>query len=79
MGGPPRKSTDANGDAGQGLRQKPEEVVEDIDFRGLSLEEFAAEDSIERRPPLPVHSAQSIEECMSSFSILLPYAHCACR
>jgi len=47
--------------------EKPEEVVEDVDFGGLSLQAFAAEDDAGAPPLSDVHTytAQSIEECTS--------------
>ena len=77
MGGPSRKASAANGNAGGAGQHKPEEIVEDVDFKGLSLEDFVAEERTERRLPLPVHthSAQSVEECMSSVHALLLSAH----
>lgn len=70
MGGPPRKPVNLKGEAAIGtIPNKPEEVVVDIDFGGLSLQDFAAEAAPEIRHSHPVHtySSQSVEECMCSF------------
>ncbi|KAF1836464.1 Vps52-domain-containing protein [Decorospora gaudefroyi] len=64
MGGPPRKSATANRDTEAHTRAKPAEVEADIDFGGLSLQDFVAESNIQRQPSTSVHtySAQSVEE-----------------
>ncbi|ORY10040.1 Sac2 family protein [Clohesyomyces aquaticus] len=67
LGGPPRKPPrTGHEDAEEAVPSKPEEVVTDVPFGGLSLLEFAAAepDSPELRPSSPVHtySAQSVEE-----------------
>ncbi|KAF1996644.1 Vps52-domain-containing protein [Amniculicola lignicola CBS 123094] len=64
LGGPPRKPGGSGEDAEESVPQKPAEVVEDIDFGGLSLREFAAADTPRIRHSSPVHtySAQSVEE-----------------
>ncbi|KAF2122334.1 Sac2 family protein [Lophiotrema nucula] len=63
LGGPPRKSAVGKGDD-VSQPKKPEEVVEDVDFGGLSLQAFAAADEPQIRHSAPVHtySAQSVEE-----------------
>ncbi|KAF2472896.1 Vps52-domain-containing protein [Lindgomyces ingoldianus] len=67
LGRPPRKPPVIKGDEiAEPVPKKPEEVVEDIDFGGLSLQEFAAieSDTPEIRHSSPVHtySTQSVEE-----------------
>ncbi|KAF2127588.1 Sac2 family protein [Dothidotthia symphoricarpi CBS 119687] len=64
MGGVPRRSSTVNGGNVGSLRQKPEEVVVDIDFEGLSLHDFVAQEAHEQRHTTSVHtySAQSVEE-----------------
>lgn len=57
FGAPPRKQTAENTDG------RPEELVEEVDFGSLSLEEFADEEK-ERNPVQPT-AVQSIEQCMS--------------
>lgn len=66
VGGPPRNPVAAKGDVSVAVPKKPEEVVEKIDFGGLSLQEFAAAHAEDIRHTSPVHtySAQSVEECM---------------
>lgn len=80
MGGPSRRPKTTNGDTSGGV-QKPKEVVEDIDFGGLSLQDFAAEEPVVRRQPTSVHtySAQSVEECMCLCLNSRLYAHFHCR
>lgn len=53
-------------DDGESVAGKPEVVVEEIDFGGLSLLEFAnAKDEVSVLPPtVDTYSAQSIDECM---------------
>jgi hypothetical protein len=68
LGGPPRKPAIAKGFDAVEAAKRPDEVVEDIDFGGLSLHEFAAAETADTRHSSPVHtySAQSVEECTSS-------------
>jgi hypothetical protein len=64
LGGPPRKppAEDAASSQGQYIA-KPEEVVDDIDFGGLSLREFAAHNhEQEKVSPAYTYTAQSVEE-----------------
>lgn len=65
LGGPPRKPTVAKEDDDTAVRRRPEEVVDEIDFGGLSLHDFVAADTPDARHSSPVHtySAQSVEEC----------------
>ena len=68
LGGPPKKPVNTKGNASAEAVRKPNEIVDDIDFGGLSLEDFAAaEDAPQTRRTSHVHtySAQSVEECMS--------------
>ncbi|RMZ70097.1 Vps52 Sac2 family [Pyrenophora seminiperda CCB06] len=60
MGGPPRSLAATDGGAAGTILARPDEVDEDIDFGGLSLQAFAAE----VKAPSSVHtySAQSVEE-----------------
>jgi hypothetical protein len=64
----------ANGGASTELIQ-PEEMVQDVDFRGLSLQAFVDGEEQDPMRSIDVHSysARSIEECMS---ILLPILKC---
>lgn len=64
MGGMPRKPLEGEGGKERTVPQKPEVLVEDIDFGGLSLQDFAAEAPREHKQNTPVHtySAQSVEE-----------------
>lgn len=80
MGGLPRKSLTSD-EKSQAVPQKPEVVVEEIDFGGLSLQDFAAEASQEHRRTTTVHthSAQSIEECMCSSLTPRGFAYRDCR
>lgn len=73
MGGPPRKSVTA----GVEEQQRPEEVVDEIDFGGLSLHDFVAAGQADT--PVHTYSAQSVEECMSRVSRRLSPAHRVCR
>jgi hypothetical protein len=59
---------DTRGDASTDMIQRPDEVVDDVDFGGLSLRDFAAADASGARQHSHVHaySAQSVEECTSS-------------
>jgi hypothetical protein len=65
MGASPRRSI-ANGSSSTELMQ-PEELVEDVDFGGLSLQAFVDEKGPDPVRSVDVHSysAHSIEECMS--------------
>ncbi|KAL5117804.1 Vacuolar protein sorting-associated protein 52 [Pleosporales sp. CAS-2024a] len=64
MGGMPRTPLAGGGEKEHGTAQKPDVVVEEIDFRGLSLQAFAAEAPRPSQQTQSVHtySAQSIEE-----------------
>ena len=58
-----------NNDHSETKKEKPEEFVADIDFRGQSLEDFthAVDASAAEIPaPLEFHTTQAVEECMSS-------------
>jgi hypothetical protein len=81
MGGMPRKPLVSSHERDQAVPQKPEEVVEDIDFGGLSLQDFAAEAPLEHKQTTSVHtySAQSVEECMCSPLASRRFAHRDCR
>jgi hypothetical protein len=79
LGGPPRKPVTAKWNAETAPTERPDEVVEQIDFGGLSLHEFAVADVADSRHSSSVHtySAQSVEECMC-FSILASVLECSC-
>ncbi|KAF2257830.1 Sac2 family protein [Lojkania enalia] len=65
LGGPPRRPIATKGDASaERVPKKPEDVVEEIDFGGLSLQDFAAVETpgIRRSSPVHTYSAQSVEE-----------------
>lgn len=65
LGGPPRKAISGQGDIPKDApAARPAELVDDIDFRGLSLQEFAETDSGATQRVSRVHkySAQSVEE-----------------
>ncbi|KAH7385535.1 Sac2 family protein [Phaeosphaeria sp. MPI-PUGE-AT-0046c] len=64
MGGMPRKPLPGEGEKEGSFPHKPEVLEEDIDFGGLSLQDFAAEAPREKKLNTPVHtySAQSVEE-----------------
>ncbi|KAF1913030.1 Sac2 family-domain-containing protein [Ampelomyces quisqualis] len=63
MGGLPRKPLTASGDKSEVVAEKPEVVLEEIDFGGLSLQDFAEAPQEDMRPTtVHTHSAQSIEE-----------------
>jgi hypothetical protein len=81
MGGPPRNPPVANGDDAARTSGKPNEVEDEIDFGGLSLQDFVAVKTAERQQPTSVHtySAQSVEECTCSCSESQVFAHCVCR
>lgn len=57
FGAPPRKQTAENADG------RPDVLVDEVDFGGLSLEEFAHEE--EERNLVQPSAVQSIEQCMS--------------
>lgn len=80
MGGLPRKSLASNGKRDLALPQKPEVIVEEIDFGGLSLQDFAAEAPRQHQHNTSVHtySAQSVEECTCSPLTLRRFAHGDC-
>jgi hypothetical protein len=65
MGGLPRKPPTNSGEKDQTVPQKPAVVIEEIDFGGLSLQDFAAEAPQDHKRTTSVHtySAQSVEEC----------------
>ena len=73
LGGPPRRPVggEAASSAGQAA-EKPEHVVDDIDFGGLSLQGFAERSSHEQEPRTPAHTynAHSVEECIYRPTIL---------
>ena len=77
MGGPPRRLVTANGGMEGHTQAKPEEVEEDIDFGGLSLQDFVVESTRQRQPSTSVHtySAQSVEECTCLCSASQVFAH----
>jgi hypothetical protein len=65
MGGLPRKPLTGDDEKTGAVPQKPEEVIEHVDFGGLSLQDFAAEAPKVQQPSTSIHtySAQSVEEC----------------
>jgi hypothetical protein len=81
MGGLPRKPLVSSGERNKDFPQKPEAVLEDIDFGGLSLQDFAAQAPLEHKRITSVHtySAQSVEECMCSPLASRRFAHRDCR
>jgi hypothetical protein len=78
MGGPPRKPVASKGNGVGAIPNKPDEVEVDIDFGGLGLHDFAAEQATDARQPSPVytHSAQSVDECTSLCPTCFPFAQC---
>ena len=81
MGGPPRKPVSTNGHSDD-VRHKPDEMDADIDFGGLSLQDFAAAEIPEQQRQnisVHTHSAQSVEECTSLSFALVSCAHRASR
>jgi len=77
MGAPPRSLAATNGNASGNILGRPEEVDEDVDFGGLSLQAFAAE------TPAPIssvhtYSPQSVEECTCLCSRSQVFAHATC-
>jgi hypothetical protein len=78
MGGLPRNPPANSGEREQTAPQKPDAVVADIDFGGLSLQDFAAQAPPKHRRTTSVHtySAQSVEECMCSPLASRRFAHC---
>lgn len=70
MGGLPRNLPAANGHGTGEALGKPEQLEEDIDFQGLSLQDFVVDKPAERHPPTSVHtnSTQSVEECTCFYS-----------
>ncbi|KAF2821146.1 Vps52-domain-containing protein [Ophiobolus disseminans] len=64
MGGLPQKPLAGTGEKQQPIAEKPKVVVDEIDFGGLSLHDFAADTPREHQQPTSVHtySAQSVEE-----------------
>jgi hypothetical protein len=81
MGGLPRKPLAGDREKDEYIPQKPEVMVDVINFGGLSLHDFAAEAPRERQQPTSVYtcSAQSVEECMCSTSVSRGFAHRDCR
>jgi hypothetical protein len=81
MGGPPRNGPATNGHGVGHVLEKPEQLDEDIDFQGLSLQDFVVDKPVERQPPTSVHtySAQSVEECTCFCFAWRVFAHCASR
>jgi hypothetical protein len=77
----PRKPLASSYEKEHAFPQKPAVVEEDIDFGGLSLQEFAVEAPREHKrvPSVHTYSAQSVEECTFSSLTLRRYAHCDCR
>lgn len=69
LGGPPRNPVANKRDSAIEESKKPAEVIEDIDFGGLSLQEFAAADTpdVQHSSPIHTYSAQSVEECTCSY------------
>lgn len=80
LGGPPRKPVAAKGDSQTAAVDRPDEIVEEIDFGGLSLHEFATADAAGSRHSSSVHtySAQSVEECMCSAALVVIYEYSFC-
>jgi hypothetical protein len=84
LGGPPRRPIKRGGDVGT-IPTKPDEIVEEIDFGALSLQEFATAEVPQRWREESVHtySEQSVEECTSLYHIHFPLcvklAHGVCR
>lgn len=79
MGGVPRKPLAGAGEKAQAISKKPDVVVEEIDFGGLSLRDFAAAEAPrehERSTIVHTYSAQSVEECMCSSLTSRSVAHC---
>jgi len=68
IGAPPRKRRASKHEL---AHKKPTVVVEDIDFGGLSLQDFAEADQSKPMQPSRVnpYSVQSVEECMFMFSM----------
>ncbi|KAF2279277.1 Vps52-domain-containing protein [Westerdykella ornata] len=65
LGGPPRKSAVAKEKEVAASVGRPDELVEEVDFGGLSLREYAAPGTADARhshSPVHTHSAQSLEE-----------------
>jgi hypothetical protein len=81
MGGMPRKPLVSSDEREHVFPRRPEVVVEEIDFGGLSLQDFAAEAPREHKrvPSVHTYSAQSVEECTCSSFTLRRFAHCDCR
>lgn len=81
LGGPPRKPVAPSGDAATAIPKRPDEVVGEIDFGGLSLQEFVTADTdIRHSSPVHTYSAQSVEECTcSAIPRRLSIAHDVCR
>ena len=66
MGGPPRRMAGGTGSGKNSAPERPEELVADVDFGGLSLQAFVAEETEERHISIDTYSAQSVEECTFS-------------
>jgi hypothetical protein len=67
LGASPRRALLGKGESSATTQPvKPVELVDNIDFGGLSLQEFAQESKLHAQELAPVHtySAQSVEECM---------------
>ncbi|KAF2802931.1 Vps52-domain-containing protein [Mytilinidion resinicola] len=63
LGAPPRRPVLSKGNGSASVPpQKPAELVDDIDFGGLSLHEFAQETTAQELAPVHTYSAQSVEE-----------------
>lgn len=79
LGGPPKRTSNGPAD---GAVEKPDEVVADIDFGGLSLHAFAEADADIQPRLVHVHtrSTESIEECtFFSLAALLDANHAHVR
>jgi vacuolar protein sorting-associated protein 52 len=63
VGAPPKDQSPTNGQVDS--VEKPPELVEDIDFGGLSLQAFAEKEqgSTRRKSAVHTQNTQSIEEC----------------
>ena len=60
------KRSEGDNDGEEAVLERPSELLEDIDFGGLGLQEFASSES-KNEPPLNAKAAQesiqSVEEC----------------
>lgn len=63
----PKKQSQSDNGTGQvfGEFQKPTQLVEDVEFKGLSLHEFASafDGSEDEKLAKPINPAQTVEEC----------------